>query len=628
VLVALTTAALWTRLGSEAAAWGMIAVPDNIGHRSPLMLMSLAATAAGLRLLRNKNTVRPARALLGAAACATLLFFLWPGRADSPLITFGRQLADMTQLPSFFYVLGHLLYSFLLAFPFAMGVLAAYFAVRPTRPVPRALPLLPTFGLSGFLCVLVLRSLLLTLGNTSIIAILGIASVLAAVLELMVTSLEVLTEKWVRLVHATTETNADRPSSERLPQPLGQLLRGSGLTALVLMVLVTPQAVLSQPPGKGVQWNLTQSSTSADEVFGARLTAWGHARLAWDATTRQKSSAATMVKMQAASRELLVSARKVHPELAAALQTLTVEGRDLDLAGLRWARLVADVNATSRKLELPYYADAFVSVRPGKDGMQRLFKVSGYRIEAVERVDVSGKEYATLHVRRLGEAREGHGLLGFSRDRQPFALVVKNEIEEEVAALRELAEGERPNCETEELLESAPARNMVRRETCERSWRVLQEELAAVDLLSVVTDMTERHELQHQIDGPFLPLARGLADRLRGVHEDARDRVNRELSAYLAEMSTNDSRPKLVLLRLLEFGRAGGISTYAQISAMAFSALTTEPLLEKGLDVDGLAVQRRFNELAQLDDERLRQRARNAWQELFRATLSRVTAAH
>src|SRR5690606_35626590 len=32
VLVALTTAGLWTRLGSEAADWGMISVPDSVGH--------------------------------------------------------------------------------------------------------------------------------------------------------------------------------------------------------------------------------------------------------------------------------------------------------------------------------------------------------------------------------------------------------------------------------------------------------------------------------------------------------------------------------------------------------------------------------------------------------------------
>src|SRR5690606_17130777 len=159
----------------------------------------------------------------------------------------------------------------------------------------------------------------------------------------------------------------------------------------------------------------------------------------------------------------LSAARGVNSDLATALQALTVEGRDLDLAGLRWARLVAEVNTENRKLGLPYYADAFVSVRPTSNGMNRLFKVSGYRIESVRRVQIGGTEHATLHVRRLGEARDGHGILGFSRDRQAFALVVKNEIEEEVAALEQSAE-EQPECDIEvSLLESGRARDATQR---------------------------------------------------------------------------------------------------------------------------------------------------------------------
>ncbi len=636
VLVALTAAGLWTRLGSEAADWGMISVPDNVGHRSPLMLLSLAATAAGLRLLRTDRARQPGRALLVAAAASMLLFFLWPGRADIPLVTFGRHLLSMTKLPSVFYVLGHILYSFLLAFPFAMGLLAAYFAARPTHPVPRALPLLPTFGLSGFLCVMVLRSLLLTLGNTSIIAILGIASVLAAIIELMVTSLEVLTHDWIDRVKAAAASDlataeSKPPISHRMTRdPYRSLLSTCGVGALALAALVTPQAVLSRPPVKGVQWTLAPASAVADELFGERLTEWSHARLAWETTTRRTSSAGDMVKMQAASRQLLTTARAVNPELAEALQALTVEGRDLDLAGLRWARLVSEVNTESRKLGLPYYADAFVSVHPTSDGMSRLFKVAGYRIESVHRVQVDGREHATLHVRRLGEARDGHGILGFSRDRQPFALVVKNEIEEEVAGLQQ-AGAEKPSCDIEfSLLESGGARDAVQRRACELSWRALREELAISggDLTTAITRMTERHELQHQVDGPHLAMDRDVAARLRNVTEDARERVNRELSAYLAEMTPGDSQPKLVLLRLLEFGRQGGVGSYAQISALALAKLSQQPLDDVGLKVDGVAIQARFNSLIELSDDQLRRRAERAWERSFGSTLPDVTSVH
>ena len=50
--------------------------------------------------------------------------------------------------------------------------------------------------------------------------------------------------------------------------------------------------------------------------------------------------------------------------------------------------------------------------------------------------------------------------------------------------------------------------------------------------------LTQRHELQHQIDGPHLPEASAVLNEMRSYSDEAVDEVNRELSAYLSELAT------------------------------------------------------------------------------------------
>ena len=69
-------------------------------------------------------------------------------------------------------------------------------------------------------------------------------------------------------------------------------------------------------------------------------------------------------------------------------------------------------------------------------------------------------------------------------------------------------------------------------------------------LLPALVAITERHELQHQIDGPHLPLPSALLERMGGYTHAAQEHVNRELSAYIAELTTPDVSPKLSLIPL------------------------------------------------------------------------------
>ena len=135
---------------------------------------------------------------------------------------------------------------------------------------------------------------------------------------------------------------------------------------------------------------------------------------------------------------------------------------------------------------------------------------------------------------------------------------------------------------------------------------------------AAVLAVTERHELQHQIDGPHLPTARAVSRKLAGVGDDDIDRVNRELSAYLSELTAEGAPASLGLIRLLRFALLGrGVEHWVAI--LAFEALSGRSMGRGALAAAELS--RAFSELAALPDEALRARAAEAWSGLFGGTL-------
>jgi hypothetical protein len=406
-------------------------------------------------------------------------------------------------------------------------------------------------------------------------------------------------------------------------------LRAGGGALGALIVLGAGQWWLARPPQKGIDWKLSPPSPAADAVFGSALADWSRVRLRWDDRVRDASSASEMVELKAAERAVKDKAEPLEPPIRDALEELLLESRDLDLAGRRWFRLVADLNEANRVAGAPYYVDPSVSMYQTAEGLRRRFGVNGYRIERVRTVSVGSQRFATLHVRRLGEGRHHHGLLGFSRDQQPFALVVLDEIEGIEKELAPLVEASPPSCSGRD---PALARELPGFGSDNAVFGALELEKAMLDCGRAIADliakdraaltpalvaMTERHELQHQIDGPHLPISSAVLERMGGYSKEAQDLVNRELSGYIAELTTEPASPKLGLIGLLRFTRAGPRSALHHISVLALEALTDRKLTNRMGGSDPAELAKSFAELFSEDDATLRKRAARAWDELY-----------
>jgi hypothetical protein len=403
------------------------------------------------------------------------------------------------------------------------------------------------------------------------------------------------------------------PEAE-LEQAAGWPLRRAAAFALSVVALVgAAQWALARPPVKGVAWSLSPSTAENDTLFGELLPAWSSARFRWDKQVRHDSSAQAMVEVKGAARDLLTAARAGGSDLGAAVEELTREAGDLDLGGRRWYRLIGDVNEASRRGGLPYYVDPAVTLYQTDDGLRRHFYAYSYRIERVTRFAAGRTELAALHVRQLGSRRDGHQRLGFSRDLQPFALIVLDELEPFDKELTELGSATPPRCTDRAEVPPDAVEGLAH---CgEALGRVLA--ASPGGLLPQLTATTERHELQHQLDGPHLPMASLVLRRLGAYADEAQERVNRELSAYVAELTTEGGSPRLGLIHLARFGLLGRRGTEHHVAVIAFEALSGREVRDRDGRVDRGKLGEVFSELCAEDDAALRGRAARAWRELF-----------
>jgi hypothetical protein len=223
-------------------------------------------------------------------------------------------------------------------------------------------------------------------------------------------------------------------------------------------------------------------------------------------------------------------------------------------------------------------------------------------------------------VRRLEiDKRDRHrvGLLGLSRDVQPFALVVIEANEEHVLELTGMVGAERstPRCGRtfEETGDAILARCGAR----------LAEMVAHADFSSAISAKVERHELQHQIDGPLLPMATPVMKKLAGYADHAQARVNRELSAYLAQLTANTSPLHVGLIIPLRFCLLEDRGTYHHAAVLMFEALGQRSV-RSGRRVDPALLAPVFDDLLALDETALSERASEAWEDLFGDDLPRV----
>jgi len=144
---------------------------------------------------------------------------------------------------------------------------------------------------------------------------------------------------------------------------------------------------------------------------------------------------------------------------------------------------------------------------------------------------------------------------------------------------------------------------------------------------TAVTAKVERHELQHQIDGPLLPLATPVLRKLGGYADEVKERVNRELSAYVAQCTMTEGSPKLALVIPLRFALLQDRGVYHHAAVLLFEALAARKLRLGTARVNAPAMAEAYDELMAADDETIRARARAAYEELFDDPLPTVEVA-
>jgi hypothetical protein len=342
--------------------------------------------------------------------------------------------------------------------------------------------------------------------------------------------------------------------------------------------------------------SLAAPTDAADELFGAALPAW-------NAVPQGREAAGALVSR----------GRALGDGLGDALAGLTGEDRGLGLAERRWYARVERVNAAAAAIGLPYYVEPSAIVVTPAESVRRWLRVDAHRIVATRSFVSEGTRVSTLHLRGL--RREGvDDTLGRSRDVEPHALIALDEIDAYAAELERLLSQAilaqtPPSCAA---LSTSPA--------VDDAVRACGAVLAALahegSLVSALVATTERHEVQHRLDGAWLPRSCWLDERLGLRPERERRTVQRELRAYLAQAAGPDPAPRLTLVRLARLALVARRGPDRDAASLALSLLS-------GTDSPAVGVPL----LAPLDDAALRARARAAFRRIAGVPLAEVQEA-
>jgi hypothetical protein len=604
VVAALVAAALSTKLGADAAAWGLLPLPRGFVARAPFALLALALVAGAIGVAHRPESQRAARALCAGAAMATLVFYLWPGRGITPGRTLAAYLALAVEIDASLK-LGALTMATVTGFPAGMVVVAAWRVWRPPAHRSR-LTMVALGGLPLALAMLLLAFYMRAGRGAAMFAALGAAVEVGAVIALLAASCEPLA------------LAAAEPASWKLAREDGwRIERSAQLAAALLASFALGQWWLALPPAKGVSWTLGAASERGDELFSRGLPRWNAARSAYAAAELRgddRSTTRFRTPLDERAERMVTLGQSLSPRLGDTLRAMASAGTGgPGVAARTWFRRVADVNAACRSAELPYYLDPQIRLRKTEHGLQRLVALAGYRVARANSFVADGDRFTVLHLRGFEDGqgpRHDGGLLGLSRDTQPYALLSLSALEAHAASLEHAADegicGAAFNDTTERTLRHCGAR--------------LAELRHQGALLEAVIASTERHELQHQLDGPLLPMARPVMRRLGRHGEGLRERVNRELSAYLAELA--GPQPHLALVVPLRFALGARRGPYHHASVLLFGALDGTI---RAPDDDGIA--RIFDTLSAIDGPALNRRARATWQRLYGDELPTVVAA-
>lgn len=635
--------ALW--IGRRSSAWGLLPLPDSLTTRPAPFLLVFALTAAGAVARFHPRSRRAGRAFLLGSLAAALVFYLWPSRAEVPAQTIARAVVSVATLEDVRFQIGYGLLLLFVLGPMVVALLGlAYVRAVPSREHP-GVAIAAVWGVPGLMLLFVYRAFIgggagaqTMVTAFSALLLVAVVSVLAAALEVLALGLSVP----AAAPPAAAETHSAHPASPPLgaaaaaeqqaslqpaspgappPRSLDAEAWGglrpavaAGAAGALVAALLGVMLLLGRPAPKGVDWQLAAPTPGWDHVLGELLPGWERARLARDEHARSElgTGAQAQVATKSRARALLAAARDQPggEDFTAAMETLVSEVDDLELSGRAFGRLVAGVNDAARRADLPYYLDPSVSIRLSEQGQNRLFQVTPYRVREVHGYLVGGDRYATLIVEPMTPGARVH--LGFSRDQDPFALVLRSEIE---SYSERIARDGAP-CH-EGVSDPGRAAPLARCDAALASLRARP----GVDLKQAAFLSTERHELQHQIDGPHLPLSRAVAELLAGFTDEAQDRANRELSAYVAEMTTPGVPPQLTLVHLFPFGVLSRAGAEHRVAVLLLETLSGRRLRFGARAVDPGTFASAFEEQFRRPDDDLRAAARAAWREHFGADL-------
>lgn len=575
-LAAATTQALlvWT-----SAAWSFDPPSAAFSHRSLPSVLAIGLSLAALHAPKDKDGRRASRAMVLVALLCAGTYLGWPWPQEALVSSLARVFTGVTSHPTPAAAINFLPVALIAGWPL-VTVVSAGLALRESQQPARTL-----------VATLILWGCPALLAPSALGALTGVRE---GLVEFAPTIGEVAALGGNLVVVAFTASFLATWSKSRAPGPLlwgSRPVRTHLLWAGFAVLAVTFASLLtSVPSDRTASWQPSPPTVAGDRLFGDLLPRWN------------ENDAPDLLEGERRIGELVTAARSLDLRLGLAVETLVRATDRDDLTVRRWERLTAAVNAASRAASLPYYVDPTGAVvDPAKAHRQRL-RLDTYRIEHTGRFVVQGRPYAALHVRWMTPWRGRFRTLGLSRDAQPFAVVVLDEIDAYVADLGALASMTPPRCTHGHGLTA------ILEEARRRCGDLLAEANSNDDLRRLLLAAVERHELQHQIDGSSLGIA-AVVDRGMGRQSyQAESRVNRELSAYLAQMTTPKSRARLTLARLMRFTVLERSGTERSVAILALEAL-----VGRRLDRGDEGLTRGFLELSDLSEEALRERARAAY---------------
>ncbi|MBU0553266.1 hypothetical protein KKB55_09940 [Myxococcota bacterium] len=566
-------------LGVEAGGWSALPLPEGLNLSPGFALLALALPAAGASLTADPDrgwSLRWGRLLLLLALPAAAAFYLIPRGGEALGAQIYHFLVFQLSWTTGVAYFSTFTFAIALYWPAVIALFGLLYVFKPARDEMPIFSLAATFGLPLFWGLWTLRGLLTGQGAWAVFTSLGMACVLASAVALIASTLATLA--------------ARRP---QLKTTLG--------AAGALLIIIAIQARLSTPPPKGVDWQLKPRDEATDALYMGALPTWNRARMRW-VQGEMAGTAQAYVALKAAEATLMARAEALDEGLSAAIRALSRDSMDAGVAGRRWTRAIQGVNDAAQAASLPYYLDPTVYFFKRGEGMRRLFQLKVYAVERVDAVEVEGRAFAALHVARLDRGGGSGALLGFSRDAQPFAVVQRAEIDAFEEALKALAAQTPARC-----LESPIEGNF----ECGQWLIKLIDDGALKGLDAAVS----RHELQHQIDGPGLPIS-GVFRRLnRDLSAQSLGRLNRELSAYTAELVSEEADPRLSLILTLRAAAGGGLSRVGRL--ILHGLWRPEVLDAEALPEGEVALAEAHLGLMALTPAEIRARAAALWARLY-----------